>query len=1190
MQKTAYCGWKAHASPFCKEERGRVRLPAQIVRIMRMTGFLLLAFCIHLSAKTHSQTITLSVKKAPLIQVFEAIKKQAGYYVFYKADLLTGTKPVSVSVYDMPLQDFLVLAFRDQGLTYEIMDKTIMLSRKAVETPPADGVPELIKPVLPPAEVKGQIMADGKPLASASVTLNPGHHGAATNDKGYFTFGNIPPGEYILEVSSIGYKKISKKVIVSGSSIVLDITMQQAVAEVGEIVVTNGYSAKKAGEVTGSVQTISGDDLRKGITTSDPVALLKGRATGLYISSQSEGDPNSSGGQIFVRGQSSIAGVGVDQANQFIMPTLNYGPLLVLDGSIMPNQNLKEIVTPQEIESVTILKDAAATAIYGSRAAGGVIVVTTIRGKSSKPRLTAEVKYGLNHPVHGHIHFMTGSELYAFQKEYFTDDYQVNNASLSGSYPTLQSYLDYRLPTADAVANSFDWQKYSFSNSNTKEVNVGASGGNERTKYYMGAGYYNEQSTAIDNALVRKSFRLNLESRLTDRLTATISLNGILDDGHRELFSTAQVLYQYIPWANPYNSQGKLVNELSYKQWGSQYTNANPFYDNQWNFDKPTSQRMFGSARLAYRITDWLSFTSSNSGNLNYGKDVLYADIRSFAGGSPDNFGNPQGFLGTTTNNLTTYLTSNQLNFHKTSGDHSITALAAMEYGKTTLINQVVNVNHVQAGYPEISMATQIGYFYDYSAYGVPSTKAGNIEGGESDQAVYSTFGEAEYTYKNRYSISGSVRTDASSAFGANKRYGTFGSGGVAWVVSSENFMTNLKWVSNLKLRANYGSTGSQLGDNFLTQSLYRPGYVYGGQTGVTLANIGNPDLRWEVTKTLSGGIDLGLWKRVNATIDAYSRRSDNLLQQVPLTALAGFANQFQNVASVRNKGIELLVNADIIRHKNFSWSASFNISFNRNEILSVANDSLKQGFYSNQSFYLHKGEDINTLKAVRYAGVDAQTGKAQFEKLVFDGDGHRTGVQLVNTIAETNQALDTRQMQTIGSFQPKYFGGLTNTFTYKQLSLDVLITFTMKYFIYDQLAEQMQAGTFASYYNQISFNKGQRLWTHPGQTDANEPWLYYHVKTSFAGSDKYIHDASNARLRSARLSYTLPEKLMKRTGLPNSIFYVSGDNLFTLFSRKIFSTDPEGPSVGQAQTYGQSLGSQVGAPRRIVFGLQVNL
>jgi TonB-dependent SusC/RagA subfamily outer membrane receptor len=542
--------------------------------------------------------------------------------------------------------------------------------------------------------------------------------------------------------------------------------------QVEEVVITTGYSVKKAGELTGSVQKLSGDDLRKGITTSDPVSLLKGRATGLYISEQNAGDPTSSGGQIFVRGQSSIAGVGVDQANVPVMPTLNYGPLLVLDGVIMPNQNLKEIVTPQEIDDITILKDAAATAIYGSRAAAGVLVVNTKRGRDGKPRITGEVKYGINVPNRGSVHFMTGQELYNTQKEYYTENYQINNGSLIGQFPTLQAYLDNRLPSLDDVAHSYDWQKYAFIKSNTKEVNLSASGGNERTKYYTTATYYNEQSTGVKNGLSRKSFRLNLDNKLSDRLTVNLAINAIFNDGKREESSSGTFLYQLVPWANPYNPDGSLRPYLDYKMDGSQQQGVNPLYDNQWNYYSLRSQLLFGSAKLDYKITDWLSLSSTNSGNLNYLKNERYIDVRSYEG-SGSAFA-PQGFLGTNTNNLISYLTSNQLNFHKTFGDHSLTGLIAMEYGKTSNENMTVNVNNVRAGYPVISLGRQVGGSYDLSLYGIPATKAGNVEGGKEIQAVYSLFGEAGYTYRRRYSLSGSVRRDASSAFGRNNRYGTF--------------------------------------------------------------------------------------------------------------------------------------------------------------------------------------------------------------------------------------------------------------------------------------------------------------------------------------------------------------------------------------------------------------------------------
>jgi len=1158
---------------------------AQMLRIMRMTSFLLLAFCIHLSARTHSQSITISVKNVPLKEVFTVIKRQTGYFVFYKNDLLANTRPVSLTVSAMPLEDFLNIMLKDQGLSYKITDKTIMLFRKPdlpAERPVSEAPIE--RPAdLPPVDVHGQVVFEGRPIAGASVTLRPGNRGTATSDKGFFILADVPEGQYTLEVSSIGYKKVTKKITVSATPLTLNISMEQALDQVEEVVVTTGYSIKKTGELTGSVQKISGDELRKGITTSDPVSLLKGRATGLYISEQSAGDPTSSGGQIFVRGQSSIAGVGVDQTNEFVMPTLNYGPLLVLDGVIMPNQNLKDMVTPQEIEDITILKDAAATAIYGSRAAAGVLVVNTKRGKEGRPRVSAEVKYGLNKPNRGFARFLSGQELYDLQKQYYTENYNQNNSSLSPQYPTLQAYLDNRLPTLDDVAHSFDWQKYAFISSNTKEVNISASGGNDRTKYYMGGAYYNEQSTGVHNGLKRGSFRLNLESKLGDRLTANVSINAIINDGKREQSNSGTFLYGYIPWANPYNADGSLRPYLNFKLDGSMQQSDNPLYDNQWNNYSLRSQLLFASMRLEYRLTDWLSLSTTNSGNLNYSKNERYIDARSYAGSGT--WYASKGFLGTSTNYLNSYLTSNQLNFHKKFGDHSLTALAAMEFGRTGNENMLVNVNNVRAGYPVISLGRLVGGSYDFSIYGIPATKAGNIEGGKEVQAVYSAFGEVGYTFRNRYSLSGSVRTDASSSFGKDRRYGTFYSGGAAWIVSSENFMKSLKAVSNLKLRANYGTSGSQLGDNFLTQTLYDPSATYSGQGAALISILGNPDLRWEVTKTFSGGIDLGLFKRINATIDFYNRHSQDLLQKVTLPSLAGFTSQWQNVAEVRNTGLEMLVNSDNIVRKNFRWSTSFNISFNKNRILHVANDSLRQGFYNANSFYLFKGDDINTLKAVKYAGVDPQTGKPRFEKLLFDAKGAVTGKDYVNTVAEVDAASDTRQFQAIGSFQPRYYGGLTNTFTYKQFSLNILITYALKYIIIDDMAQQNQ-GSNVTAYNQLAYRKSQVLWTHPGQTNATEPWFYYQATTSYFGSSKYMHDGSNARLRSVRLSYDLPSSLMKQWKMANCTVYVSGDNLYTIYSKNIVASDPEGPSVGEAQNFGTSTGSNIGIPRRYVFGL----
>lgn len=1166
---------------FSRKEQGRLcplstksgRSPfTKSLFTVKLSIIFVLLGAMHVSAAATAQKISILRENAPIERVLDEIERQSGYQVWYEEGTLPAGAIVSIAVKNASLEEALDACLKGRQLAWTIVSKTIVLRKSS---------PGTVQPQ-PPQKVRGTVRdaATNTPMPGATVQIAGSSKATVTNGEGEFEL-DTDNADVTLEITFVGYEPRKVKATVGRAVTIL---LSAASSKLDELIIT-GYSAKKTGELTGAVQKISGDQLRKGITTSDPVSLLKGRATGLYISEQGAGDPTSAGGQIFVRGQSSIVGVGVDRVNEFVMPTQNYGPLLVLDGVIMPNQNLKELVNAQDIDNITILKDAAATAIYGSRAAAGVIVVNTKKGQTGKPQLRAEVKYGINKPNRGDIRFLSSQELYDLQKRYYTEDYRVNNGTLAPQYPTLQAYLDNRLPALSDVQNGYNWERYAFLNSNTKEVNLSARGGTDAARYYIGGSYYDEQSTGVQNGLKRGNFRINLENRLSSRLTTNISVNGIFDSGERENMNSGTFLYGMIPWVNPYNANGTLKPSLQYKMDGRMRTAENPIFENEYNYVHPKAQRLVGSLRADYKITDWLSISSTNSANLNYTKDERYIDARSYAGSGTST--SSKGFLGTTTNQLFSFLTSNQLNFRKSFGLHSLRALAATEYGRTKMENMLVNVNNVRAGYPVISLGRLVGGRYDYSIYGIPTTKNGNIEGGKEDRAVFSAFGEAGYTYDERFSLSASLRTDASSSFGTDKRYGTFYSVGGAWVVSKEQFAAGMPWLSNLKLRTNYGTSGSQLGDNFLTRTLYDPTYTYQGQGGAIVAVLANPDLKWEITKTFSAGVDLGLFNRVTASVDFYSRRSEDLLQKVTLESVAGFPTQWKNVATVQNRGLEILINSDNITGGKFRWNTSFNISFNKNKIISVANDSLRQGFYNANAFYLFPGDDINSLKAVPYAGVDPETGKPRFEKRVFDDKGNVTGITYVNSMDEVGASADPRQFQHIGNFQPKAFGGLTNSFSYQQFSLDVLITFAYGYVINDDLAEQMQGSNLTSY-NQIALRSSQRQWTHPGQTDATEPELYTHANTSYFGSSKYMHDGSHARLRSVRLGYELPQSLLRKLRLAQANFYVSGDNLYTLYSKQLISSDPEGPSVGQAQDFGGSVGSAIGIPRRYVFGLQL--
>lgn len=1136
--------------------------------------FLMLFFAVS-QAQMQDPSVSLSAKDTPLKKIFKAIEQQTTYHFLYDEEMIGTNERGTILVQAIPLSKVLDQLFSGTDITWKIVKKSIVLSREkippAINAAPVNTFSGII------LDVTTGIRLPGATVVAAAISKT-----VVTDNYGRFDITSDQT-ELSLKISYIGYN--TKEIVIKPQADPKMILLAPNMAVLNETVVT-GYGTKKTGELTGAVQKISGEQLRKGITSSDPVSMLRGKVPGIYISEQNAINPNSSGGQVFMRGQSSIGGVGVDMQNLVVAPNFTYGPLLVVDGVIMADKNLKEVVNAQDIEEITILKDASATAIYGSRAAAGVIVVTTKKGKAGQVQLNAEVKYGVNVPNFGPLKFMNGSELYNLQKEYYTQDYQINNSTLVTSYPQLQNYLDYKLPTQADVNRSYNWSDYAFRTGATLDANVSASGGTDKSRYYIGGTYYDEQATLVNNRLKRKTFRINLDNHLTKRLSASLTLNGIFDDGKSQpdAATTGGIynLASLVPWANPYNSDGKLLPALSYKMDGTTQIVANPIFDNQYNYQQTRAQRIAGSIKLEYKISNWLSFISINSLNVDNVKTEQYLDAQSYAGGM--SLFAPQGFLGTNTNYMNAVLTSNQLHFRKSFGEHSLRALVATEYGTTRYENTTVNVSHVKAGYPVISLGTQIGGMYDYSVFGIPSTKAGNIEGGKDVKGQFSALGEAGYAYKNRYNLSASLRTDASSSFGRNRRYATFYSVGASWIISEEDFLKASQLISKLNLRANYGTSGSQLGDNFLTRTLYRPGLPYGGQSSAAIVVLGNPDLRWEITKAFNAGIDVGLSRSLTISLDFYNRRSENLLQNVVLPALTGFTSQWQNVGVVSNRGLEIMVSSDNITRRNFKWNSSFNISFNRNKLVSTPDGRLKQG---GVNIYLYPGEDINTLKAVKYAGVDPQTGKALFEKLIFDDKGVLTGKTYVNTIAEVGASSDSRQYQAVGRYQPAAYGGLTNTFSYRSFTLDILMTYALGYKVNDAMAANFQGNSLTSY-NQIRLRNSQVQWNTPGQTDATEPGVYYNANTSYFQSDKYIHDASHIRLRNIRLGYDLPATWLQRLKVSRTNVYLSADNLLTLTSRSLVAAEPEGPAVGNIQSYGNSSGIAAGIPKRYLVGVKV--
>jgi len=1139
--------------------------------------------------QTQPTTISISFKGESLDDCLQKISRQTGIGFTYVAAGLKKIKGPVVSFRNETVGHILQRLLEGSGYQYKITGSQVAVFPV---TPHSES-----SAAKDPQVYKGTVLdLQRKPLEGVSVLNMTSRRGATTDSLGHFSIAAFP-GE-TLEVSLVGHR--TQRVDLPRNAMTLRIYLQENVAELGNTVVM-GYSTKNISSLTGSVQTITGDDVRAGVSGIDVASMLKGKVVGVYISDQYSGDPLKAGGQLLVRGTSSMAGYGaVNSVTPIATPTADFGPLIVVDGVISPYTLLRDAVNPRDIKTIVFLKDAASTAIYGSRGAAGVIVITTRAGTSGKTLVQVEQKVGANVAERGNIHYLDARGLSDKLQTYYTQGWEADSTGFTSTgFASLAQVLAYHLPTPAQLTNTFNWTNYNFRTTAMQETNATVTSGTDKTRYYLGLGYYRENGTQVDNYVNRYSIRLNLDNTVSKFMTLNFSVNGIFDNGNEPSYPG---LYSYLPWYLPHNPDGSLASQISVAtgQGPPSPAQANPLYDNQFNYNKTSRSNVFSSLKISLHPTSWMTLSTTNSATYIYSGNEVYDDARSFVGTTLG----ANGYLGTSDATNTSLMTSNLLEIQKHFGLHGVRFLAGQEFQKLHTSTVGVNVNTIPAGFTTINTAQNIGNFEDIPAlllrlYGIVIPAPNPIQyvnGTKVDQVNFSAFTDAEYDYAQKYYVTGSLRTDASTSFGANHRYGTFYSVGGAWLASQEAFIQQFKPVSLLKVRVNYGTNGSQIGNQFLAQTLYSfSTLTYNGQAYATLASLGNPNLTWEVSKTTDAGIDLGLWKRVTLTADFYNKRSTKLLQLVPQTDAVGISTQYENVGSINNRGWEFNLNTINIVSRDFSWSTNFNISFNKNKIVSLVGDSMLVSNNGNY-YYLFPGDDINVIKGVQYAGVDLQTGKPQYWQRQTDITGKLTGKTLVGTIAQAEGNMSRGAMYTIGTTTPKFNGGLANTFAYRRLTLSVLVEYVYGTKTYNEERQQMQDGGIAGNiepYNSIRYTKYQHPWTGPGDTKANEPSVYWAQNSDFGSNglptsalNSYQYDNNSfLRVRNIRLDYNIP--LSRLSGiLSRAVIYFSMDNVYTLTSKHFLGADPEAPYVGGGNT---GIGEAVGMPRRYLGGLQLS-
>ncbi len=1106
--------------------RGRLAKRKIIMRINFAT-LLFLGSCLNIHASGYSQQVTLSERNAPLEVVLNKIEKQTGYYFWLQTDLLTKSNKVTLTLKNVSLEKTLEEIFRSQPLSYTIIDKAIIIKQKArSNSPKADAGTE--KALIPPGQtvlemkmpgvnlprtmaansrpvidVKGKVTDEkGEALPGVNVVIKGTMLGTISGTDGNYQI-SVPDNQAILVFSFVGYQ--SREISVGGAG-VLNVEMRSDVKSLNEVVVV-GYSSKQLSQLSSSVSVVTGRQLND-VTSNSVTSLLQGKAPGVIVSNAS-GDPNASA-NIVIRGSSSI--------------TAGSGPLFVVDGIIGGNAN------PNDVESVTILKDAAATGLYGSRAANGVIIITTKSGKAGKTKIDFNASAGFNNPTTGNFKVMNARQLYDYEKRFYPVDRFDKEIS------------------PDVLSVNTNWQDLAFRTGATQNYVLSLTGGTEKTRFYASGNYYSEQGTLRHNGAKRYNFRANVTHAINEKLKLNVKLNTRLN---RQEFDPAGLdgalygAYNNMPFDKPYNPDGSVNKGTEGGWYGREQENF--LHGWQYNINQSNGTGVDGDLNLDYTILPDLVFSTYNRVSYSNLRSEVYYDIRSKAGKG----------LGRLTNGFTdsqSLITSNRLRYSKTFGMHDFTALAVAEAESNKISTNATTGEGLAPGLHVMSMASRI------------LTGTGAI----NENAFRKGLVQLDYSYDNRYFAVGSYINESSSRFGANNRSGNFYTLGASWILSNEAFMKGNSIFELLKLRASYGVTGNAEIGNYQALGLYSFATQYAGNSGAFPSQMDNRDLTWEKARTFNVGVDLSLKNRVVVNIDAYDKTTDGLLLNVELPYTSGFGSVTRNVGSIRNRGLEFNLTSTNLTGA-LRWETNFNLAFNRSKVLVLdQGKDIRQG-----NFLISEGQDLYTWNMRKWAGVDPANGDPLWEVVTRDASGRET-------ISTTNSYAGAT-LQNVGSASPGFTGGISNTWSYKGVSLFAFFNFVSGNQVYNASRVLFDSDGAYYTYNSMVLAEGWNRWEKAGDVATHPKPVFGGNRNSNQASSRFLENGSYLRLRNINLSYQLPESMARKVGAENIRVYVSGDNLmtFTGFS----GMDPEvvlGPSGGTSSI-------KYPISKKVLFGINLS-
>ena len=1059
------------------------------MKTLLLLGVLLFGFTV----SAQSQKVSLDFKNERVEKVLASIKSQTGMSLVFSDQLVDVNRKVTMQLKDVTLKEALTRLLSGTDLTFEIRNNKIyFIEKKAVSRPGSKKkrVTGVVKDVM------------GEPLIGANVVeKGRSTNGVITDFNGKFTLEVDESASLV--VSYIGY--LAQDIPTKGKGD-FHIVLKEDANTLDEVVVT-GYGDFKKATYTGSASVLTTEKL-EALPVVSVGQMIESNIPGISVVAGTSSQPGAKT-TLRVRGVASM--------------NASTEPLYVLDGVPIPSYDLSnftsmseaggmgfiETLNPADIESITVLKDAASASLYGAKGANGVVLITTKKGKEGKLRVNMAAKYGITDFAYTYRPLMGGEE----RRELIHEGLVNFQLDKGVSEQEAQQYADANIDQyAKRLSQGYsDWESALFKKGYQQDYNLSASAGNQNSSFIGSLGYTKQTGVSLNSEMERFTGRVdasNKYKKVEFGMNASFSWtkNVHLPEGKFYGSAIYASKVNLTPSTPIYNEDG------TYASGYRENNGYNPVLEAEVNDYYARTVRAMGTAKIAYNVWDNLKISSVFTVDYSLTKDFFFQSPEGRDGATYQGRGRMQ------MTDRMRYTSQNNLTYSKTFGKHSVSAVAAFEVMKYD--------------YEDLYAAKKT-YGQDIN------TSLGNAADPiDADQklqedALMSYVASVNYSYDDKYYASFSFRRDGSSRLSPDTRWGNFWSLSASWRLSQERFMQPLKSVlSDLKLRASYGVNGNLPSSYYGYQSTYTTGAFYSGKPSPWESTLGNEELTWEKNYALNLGLDIGLFSRVNVSLDWYTRTTKDLLMSKQLNSISGFSSLLTNVGQMRNTGVELEVRSNNIKTKDFSWTTAFNLSHNKNKILKLAD----LPWFVDGRYVRKEGYPFNTIYLREYAGVGPETGSA----LYYDNQQDENGNYTKNKVTDPGQASPIP----LKDITPTISGGFMNTFNYKFIDLSFNLSYSFGGYSYDNASYILQDDGYSVISNKST--EQRRRWQKPGDITDVPRFVYGNKKGGNYNSSRAIHSTDHIRLKSLILGLNAPKAWLQKLGIGNARIYFSGTNLLT--------------------------------------------